>query len=248
MKILILGNSHVQAVRACNPGGAGLDLQYYAVPGGAGPRLERRGERLWPFNPDAPVMTDVPDAAAQGLDPRPFDVIAFCSLGIGAVRPEYPDHLLRNVGLAELMEPGESQVMPLSRRVLLDHLVSAFIDQLAARRTLARLREIYAGPIVVAPMPLPATGLFQADHPLPQTYGDRCGSFLSLIGQQVLSFLQAMASGDPALTALDYPDPAWLAQGATPDEFVNHPGDPWHMNAAYGALVFDQIRRAAGLG
>ena len=247
MKGLVLGNSHVSAIRDSKPAVPGLDLQYYAVLSGAGPRLERVEDRLKPSNPENLVLTDVPEAAERGLDPRPYDFIAFCSFGLGAVRPEYQGSFLREVGLAEAMLPGDTTVTPLSRRLFLDHALPGHLDGLGARLTLSLLREVYAGPIILAPMPLPVCGLFDKDHPLRLTYGDRVPEMMSLIGQRALAYLQDLAKADPALIALGYPDAGWLAQGSTPEALVNRPHDPWHMNPTYGARVFDQIRQAAGL-
>lgn len=109
MRLCIVGNSHVAALRlACSgpdagdfrpsvPSGAGFDLgaiDAFAIPGGYGPALVLDGLRLRPRDPSARVETNVPGAAEQGLDLSVYDQVLFSAAGLPAVRMSFVRHVL----------------------------------------------------------------------------------------------------------------------------------------------------------
>ena len=82
MRRLVIGNSHVAALRAAAvPGDA--DVDWFAIPGGYGPALRVEGLRLWPADPAAGLSLALsqPWNPRVGLDLSAYDQVLFSAAG-----------------------------------------------------------------------------------------------------------------------------------------------------------------------
>lgn len=248
MKILVLGNSQVGALREAvlpvlpegRTGAArwqGHDITFYAQFGGAAPDLYVRGGRLVAPRLGPGSFTTIPGARDDGLSLADYDAVVISAVGLRRDRSD-PRHLLTTTDVADLaLAPGPQSVS----RALFAKMVAFETVDAPQWRTLQALRTIYSGPLLFQSWPLPVPAVQgRDDFATGRRYGENTGRFLSFYFAAMQGAVEANAATlDPPAQILPLPDPAWLATGFTPAAYGSR--DPWHMNAAYGALVLDQI-------
>lgn len=242
MKGLVFGNSHVGAVRLGWDQSRSIDLDFYSIPGGGGPNVHLKDGRIFPNRKDAKLLSTIEGVHDGGLDLSGYDYVVFCSLGLGAVREAFPSNILRKLSLAEFMRPESGETMPVSR-AFLDKAVREAFSKLMAVAALRAARTVFDGPILCAPTPIPVVPELEKNHPLRRVYGPDIADFTAWFAATQLEIIGEFAD-TLGLKVLDYPDLAWVAAGSTPGEYICTTNDPWHMNAAYGRLVLDQVRSA----
>ena len=216
MKGLVFGNSHVAAVlegwRKARP----IDVDFFAVPWGGGPGIAIIDGRIFPSGADMKVQTNIKEARTDGLDLSPYDYIAFCSLGLYAVRERFLRHVLRELSLAELKRADSHENLPVSE-ALLEKAVRVAFSEIPAVTALRGVRSLFDGPIICAPTPLPVVDRLDDAHPLRRLYGSAVAEFISWFGTRQLELMREFAGSlEPTLTILDFPNMAWLTAGATP--------------------------------
>lgn len=247
MKCLVVGNSHVAALRAAGaPDGVTVD--WFAIPGGYGPALRVDGNRLWPADPDKALSLDLaePWDAAVGLDLSTYDRVLFSAAGPPAARAAFANLPLVALTLAGWADAGEDQRSPR---------VSQAVYRLALARSLRPQHGVLAmlalgaqlgDRLTVQPVPLPSHRVVDAEGGwLRQRYGPDAGAALAWAWSAQQHCLRArLADCAPMARWLELPDPRWLDAGFTPNDLAD-PDDGWHMNAGYGRAVMRQWLAAA---
>ena len=253
MRLCVIGNSHVAALRA------GLDrsglrragsVDWFAIPGGYGPALVLDGWRLRARDPAARVETSVDHDPAVGLDLSVYDQVLFSAAGLPAARRSFVNHVLvaqahagwlrDGTGPADVAATARGSARPVSAAVL-SLAIAGALRPMHGLRSLGDLARALPGRITVQPVPLPVRGvLSQPDCPLGGLYGDDAGPFLAWAWRVQQAQIGAMLADLGARAGLlNLPDPAWLGDGFTPDAYAEG-DDGWHLNADYGARVLDQ--------
>lgn len=245
MRGLILGNSHVGAVREGWVESRPIDVDFYAVPGAQGPNLKLDDGLFFPARKNGLVRSTVEGARDAGLDVRGYDYIVFCNLWLGAVREEFTWHVLRQLSLGEFSRPDIEETMPVSRAFLHQAIVQSFSNMPAAA-ALRAIRTVYDGPVMCVPGPIPVVEALEKAHPLRRIYGKDLAAFMAWSADTQIKIFRDFA--EPlGYTVLDYLDPSWCATGSTPTEYVSTDNDPWHMNAAYGSRVIKQVQETLAI-
>ncbi|MEI4471350.1 hypothetical protein [Frigidibacter sp. MR17.24] len=254
-RLLILGNSHVAALKSAHgaePGRwPGLDIAFAGAAGGALDGLRRRGGVLEATDPEAvEQLTALNGSARFALDGVDAVVITGCELSMFRAVS-----VLRRVIWPDCVDsPGPGQVLT-SRAFVREALVTALQSTLAARLA----REIGgdgAVPVIVAAQPNPCWLGEDAVQLAAFLRARRLGYATRL----ARIFTEAAAAAlAPAAAFLPQPDETLrgplftrpkYSQGSlrlTRDMAKPHEGDDYlHANAAYGALVLDQLATLAG--
>lgn len=242
MRGLVFGNSHVGAVRAAWGKTQSADLDLYAIPGGSGPNIKIVDGRIHPRREDGKVLSSIEDVETQGLDLSAYDYIAFCSLGLPAVRETFHTNILRKISLADLKLDTSKESLAVSRDFM-KSAIECVLFRTPGAYAIRQIRRVFKGPILCVASPIPVVSRFEEDHSLHKMYGPSTHAFISWYSKTQLSLLRKLAASiDSGIVVLDFPDPAWADAGSTPEEFGT--ADPWHMNVAYGELLLDQFRAA----
>lgn len=241
MKGLVFGNSHVGAIRLGSRQVKTPKLDFYSIQGGNEPNVKIIDGRIFPAKPTERLYTTLGSAETDGLDLSPYDFILFTSLGYGPIRERYPQNLLRKVALVEHRQPGATETIPVSRGFL-ENAMRVVFSRKPGLAAIRQLRSIFRGPMFCAPLPLPVMSRIGEDHPLRRTYGPEAETFITWFASIQLKLIhEALGDLDPEITILKHPDPAWLAAGALPAEYISANGDTWHANGRYGTLVLEQV-------
>ena len=255
LHMLIIGNSHVGAVRlayAAAPGRwPGVDALFLGLPGWNMADLTMDGGILRPLNDKAAVALREYNQIEE-LDLSDF--AAFAVVGGHAFRHSarfVTDHVCPDLPSAG----GASARRQLVSRDFLTRALAERLGFSAANRVHRRLSAL-GRPMIMAPEPMPSADCRAA----PDDYGD----YLDLVDRgdhstwtQIYRAVWAETLGADT-TVLDWPAAA-LVDGAftrtdlmrgsmtlLPSASQRHPdGEYAHANAAYGALVMDQIAAAA---
>ncbi len=240
MKGLVFGNSHVGAVRRAWDDNSSVDVDFYAIPGGVGPHVKLEAGRIYP-NDEKQPRSSIKGVEKRGLDLSRYDFIAFCSLGLGALRQKTPmDRILRQISLAEFTQPQSNETLPVSRAYMYKAVQNAVLG-LSGAESLRVVRSVFDGPIVCAPKPIPVLSAMEETHPLRRVYGGHVADFTTWFATAQSKIVNGFAE-TLGIDAVGYPDPAWVDAGGTPDQYAGRSDDPWHMNPAYGALVVQQVQ------
>lgn len=242
MRRLVIGNSHVAALRAAGVA-CGDDVDWFAISGGYGPALRVEGQRLWPADPAAVLSLDLhrPWDPAAGLDLAAYGQVLFSAAGPPAARAAFARHPLVALALATWADPADDSGAALvSQAVYRLVLARALRPQHGVQAVLA-LGAVLGERLTVQPVPLSSAGVVDADGGwLRRRYGAQAGAALAWAwAAQHQGLRERLAAQAPSARCLGLPDPDWLQSGFTPDVWAD-PTDGWHMNARYGAAVMRQ--------
>lgn len=251
MKICVVGNSHAGALRsalAVDDSAVGVQVDFFAMPGGAGPHLRAEGGRLFPalLKTDK-VFSTIPGAVADGLDLAGFDAVMMCAAGLPSHRNGDTGHILSQMALGSLIHDTNANRQLVSEDVM----TSAMESVLHASpnfEALRLIRSVFSGPVLIQVCPLPTRALIayrpegERGSNLSAQYGDRVWSFLSWYYRAQISIISAFAGSLGARVIA--PDEDFVDAGFTPSKYGSP--DPWHMNTAYGRLTLKQALAAFG--
>lgn len=248
MRICIYGNSHVSALKEAMDHREkidGVDVEFYAVPGGRGPNIALHNGRLKPKRPKAIVQSTVSGAEAAGLELAMFDVIVFCGLGLPAHKAKADGHLLNHLKLARFASNPSS-----GRQLVSEAVMAMCIDQdlreAPGSQGFRLVRSAFPGRLLAITRPLPTRRLFtprdSTASDLPDQYGDQVGDFLAWYFAKQNESARSIAV-DLDAQVVTPPEP-FLHAGFTPDEYGS--SEAWHMNKFYGQLMLDRTLAVLG--
>lgn len=260
-RVLVLGNSHIAAVKSAHGQGAapwpGLAVEFAGGQGDTLAALELQEGRLTP-------RTQAARRNLQALNKRAewaladYDAFVVVGCQVGIYRAQMPYRKARFLGLPSAAEGVEPPLVPVSRAMFdlsVREGVAQSLGGALALRLVAGLRdEGLTARVMVAEQPRPSfdcrhqrhrfRGLFQA-----RESGD----------DMVLSDVFESAASRALPGASFLPQPEQTRHGGmftqprfsvgsvrlTAGERIAHPEDDFiHTNAEYGALVLDQIAEA----
>lgn len=244
-----------------------LEVFFYVLPGADGPKLRRDGNRLKPKTADRDAVTTIGGAVADGVDPAEFDAVLVSAAGLPPDRGR-PGHVVTDLTIAELA-PGTATGV--SRAVFARAMVAAY-GAGNAWKSITLLREAVRGPLLIESWAMPtAAVLTRGESAGVLTRGKSAGVltrgksaaaltrgesaavarygvsdfFAWYAGAQRAMLAELVARDLGEATLLPHPAAAAGPPGFTADAYRT--GDPWHMNARYGALVLDAAAAALGL-
>ncbi|MCI4678315.1 hypothetical protein K9U39_08005 [Rhodoblastus acidophilus] len=254
MKVCVIGNSHVAALREALGDGkrrGGRDVDFYALPGGGQPIIAAKGDRLIPVAPQRPVVTDVEGAETEGLRFAAYDALALSACGLFAARNIFieRDPAIHPCGafacpawLEDAPEPaGGERIVSKSA---FDAIVEAYIRSHGSIRLAQLLAREFKGQVLIQPWPAPSRALASdSGWFLNQRHGSRGPlAWKAFFTAQRRALANISRELGARFTLLDYPLPETLDDGFMEPRWCIH--DPWHANATYGELVWDQIDAA----
>jgi len=260
-RVLILGNSHIAAVKAAHAGAPdrwpGLAVTFAGGHGDALAALVVQGGRLVARSEAAAenlrLLNDRDDWGLAG-----YDVFVVVGCQVGIYRALMPYRAGRFLGLPSAAQPGPA--VPVSRAMfglaVQEQVVRSLGGALALRIRAGIEADGLAAQVMLAEQPRPSfdcrrsrkkfAGLLRA-----RRLGD--GAVLTEV------FEQEARAALPGITLLAQPEATRhvglftrprYSKGSvrlTANRHIEHPEDDFiHANAAYGALVLDQIAAAVG--
>lgn len=253
MTVWIVGNSHaaslLSAYRAEEGRWPALDAEFSITPGRNAPNFTAREGRLVP-RPNSRMQSTRRDAEVDGIDVAAADAVVVSAVGISAARTDHLERGTHPLNLAALLgwpEPGVPGAQPISRQAFGELIRESVIASGAfqAARDAARLCR---GPILLQPVPRPSAAvLAEPGWPLVRHFGREAGAiYAEFAGIVDTVIAEAAATLGPRVVLLRQEALAIDGHGYMREEY-GRPGDPWHANAAYGALVLDAVCHALAL-
>lgn len=249
MATAVLGNSHAKTIKwapntlATNP----IDMQGYYVM-----------RRDWRTEPQAPggsgplrLFADPPEENQDDIDLTRFDTIVLNALGSPSASGAMIDKRGHPLGAVACSGWGHdparvpSQVR-LASKAVFEATVKAWVRHDMMTRLAFHLAEMTPARLILVPRPAPNYSMLSdADWTLRRWYGDRTPKIWLDYFQAQHKALKAVAAdlGKRAIL-IDYPVASALEEGFMDEGFCNP--DPFHANAAYGALIVDQIAERMG--
>jgi hypothetical protein len=242
MMIACIGNSHLAAFKL---GWAqicglhkGVHIDFFGAAASAMRYLEVDGDRLVPTTED--TRQQMINTGGKDEIRNDYDAYILVGMGLGIVHLVNAYRFHRPANLFD----GETQVVS-------DDFVAKLrihlIDRSAAVLNLRRLRKISNAPMFVALNPYPTSDVlrlpgFEVWNNLP-VIAD-CQHYLGNILQRECRHATVIEQPEITLaskylTKPEYTRNAELLKGA--GTRAANAGDPWHMNAAYGAIMLGSI-------
>jgi len=228
MKVCVVGNSHVAAIRSAWAEGSSPltahHVDFFAVargdPAVAAGHLVVSGA--------ATVHSTVGDR----LDLSAYDAILVSAVGNFAVRNQHPHPLLA------MALPQWHCTLPKVSASVFRRCVRHGLGEFAWVSLALQIAEAARGRTYLQPWPLPAPDVAaDPDWKLGKLHGSGVAGVLSTYFKVQDEELRDMLGSRGEV--LPYPRQEWLDGGFTPAEFGTR--DPWHMNAAYGRIVLQQL-------
>lgn len=243
MRLLVLGTSDAGALLRAHLNDRSLlahcdEVAFFAIPGGTGPDVELRGDRLV-------VREGASDHAAfkwpsrlELTSLREWDVVVISALGLVDTGYAY-DFCGTQQGLLFDCRPRATAQLPLVSRACYRSTVHAMLARHAGVRFARDLRAALGGRVLIQPTPLLSSDVPEHEGwPLTRLY-EEAGRANRFFTETRLAFLEQFAAGIGA-ELLPIPDPTWLRDGFTPAALMD-PRDGVHGNEHYGRLVLLQI-------
>lgn len=240
MKILIVGNSQATPLKLANDRFASrLDLNFFVVPGGHGPYLSIKDDKLVvdirnEKHPAYAFPEDVPDRPLSD-----FDIIVVSALGYVDGGFAFKNPITTLATLAEFDPIGEATGRELVSRSCYATLVAERLRSHHGMRFLHQLVATVSAPVFVQPFPFPGKALrAHPDWGLARDYANPEGAHAF--------FCQARAKAlkeicDPLGTRiLPYPEPVWSQSCFSPTELMRET-DLIHPNLEHGRMLLEQL-------
>jgi hypothetical protein len=252
MRICIVGNSHVAALKGASDANPAPHCQYpgfYAVPGGDQPRMRFVEGRLFPADPSLKVLTTVPGARTEGLALADFDIIVLSACGWPAARTHYieldpANHPLGVVTCAEWVAgdaPGPPATVQRVSQAVFRAVVAAYVRNHPPIKLAVILQQHFHGPVLLQTWPAPNKDIVNdRSWYLNSWYGSRAiRVWRTFIEAQHMALDAIAMELGPRFTHLGYPLPHTRDVGFMEAHWCT--SDPWHSNKHYGAQVMKQI-------
>jgi hypothetical protein len=245
VKILVAGNSQAGALKLAYDAhpdilGAAGKLYFFVVPGGHGPYLTVRNDRMVvemaiKDSPPYAAPAETPDMAVSE-----FDAVVISALGYVDGGFRFDNQITRMAALAEFQPKGEVESAELvSDRCYREMIVQSLRSQHGFRFAKA-LRENYAGRIIVQPFPYSSEEMLShEDWGLRQRYADPVGAHRFFSAEKDVAL--ARLGQELTFELLDYPCRDWATDFLTPASLMRS-SDCLHPTPEYGAMVLRQIR------
>ena len=245
MKILVAGNSQAGALKMAYDAhpeilGAVGQLYFFVIPGGHGPYLNVKNDRLVVEM----IVKDSPPYAAPaetpGMAVSEFDAVVISALGYvdGGFRFDNP--ITRLAALAEFEPIGDAAADELVSDRCYREMIRQSLRGQHGFRFAKALRENYAGRIVVQPFPYSsAEMLSHEDWGLRKRYRNYLEAHRFFAIEKDLA-LQKI-SEELRFELLDYPSAEWGQDFLTPQHLMRG-SDCLHPTPEYGEKVLRQIR------
>jgi len=250
MKVCIIGNSHVAALKKATDSTIELldhPLWFYALPGGAEPKVSVSEGVLHPVNPGK-LSTTVTGAEADGLCLADFDAIVVSACGWFAARTSFisQDRKHHPLGIVTQAEWDDVSTLPetvqtVSRNVF-QAVVDAYVRSHASVMLATLLGQHYDGLVLLQTWPAPSKTLIE-DHSwyLNAWYGSGAVRvWREFVEAQFLALDAIATEMGPRFMHLGYPHPETRNAGFMDACWCSD--DPWHANEHYGAIVLTQIK------
>lgn len=242
-RIACIGNSHLAAFKLgwerINIQHPDIEVEFFGAAASAMRYLAVDGNRLIPTRED--TKQQILNTGGKGEISGDYDAYILVGMGIGIV------HLVNmylNHRPAHLYEGKGGHLIS---DALVDDTRHHLIDRSAAVLNLRRLRKITHAPIYVAPNPFPISDV--VDRPGYAAWADP-----AVLGdcQRYLDGVLEREYCD--VTYIEQPEETLASRYLTKPEFTRdakllkntttratNPGDPWHLNAEYGAIFLEHI-------
>lgn len=242
MNVLIVGNSQAGCLKraeAETPAASrAVSLHFHVVPGGTGPYLTVRDDRLQKTEAGRNFEARIFPPGAETMALSEFDAIVVSALGYIDGGFKFHNPIVSGAVLAEF-EPIDN-----TREIVSEAchslLVKSGLERQPGVKLLRSLAESYRGRILVQPFPYPSKSLRdRPDWSLRTLYGNYLGAHAWL-----------HAAKDAALAALcEETGAELLAYPARDEEFWTNAdlvrdSDLIHVNEKYGSFVLAQIEQA----
>lgn len=247
MQVLIVGNSQASMLKQAHSSGlvatgSRLSLNFFVIPGGHGPYLTVRDDRMVVFgsNPDYPPYADPEDTPDRPLSG--FDAVVVSALGYVDGGFAFNNPITTLATMPEFAPSPEATARELVSAACYRALVHSRLASHYGVRFLRELCDAFRGPVLVQPFPYASAALAEReDWRLRKDYDDYLGA------HQIFATAKdaALASicDEAGARLLDYPDPEWRERAMTPAHLMR-PGDCIHPTQEHGAMVLRQIVEA----
>jgi len=245
VKILLAGNSQAGALKMAydaNPDilGKSAKLYFFVIPGGHGPYLTVKDDRLVVEM----VIKDCPPYAAPAETPdmavSSFDAVLISALGYvdGGFRFDNP--ITKLAALAEFQPIGEAESADLVSDRCYREMILQSLRGHHGFRFAKTLRENYSGRIIVQPFPYSSSEMLShEDWGLRKRYADYVGAHRFFATEKDIALRKL--SSELSFELLDYPSNEWGKDFLTPQNLMRS-SDCLHPTPEYGEKVLRQIR------
>jgi hypothetical protein len=234
MKICIIGNSHVGALKngyELIKENRQVAIDFYSIPGGGGPNLMFSDDRV--VNTISSIRTTV-ELGGEGLALNDYNIILLSGVGIHAIRNSNK-HILQSNLLSEFIINEQDKGFSKS---LLKEMLKEFFFMMPSVINIEKISSVFNGKLYIQMFPIPTSVLFeQSDFNLPYDKKSIM-NFISWYYTIQEEFLYEVTKQRVNIEFIPYPKD-WIASGRTPSDYATN--DAWHMNKEFGRFYIEKL-------
>lgn len=240
MKALLIGNSQAGALKRAHridPAAAeGLDVHFIVLPGGVGPFLSLRDDRLQVTPAGEGLERWVAPPETDQMPVSGFDVVLLCAIGYVEGGYRFTNPITTGVALAEFQPLADVELVS---DACARELVRTGIERQPGTRLLRELGEALGRKVIVLPFPRPSDALAEREEwPLRRMYADWRGAHRFYMGASSAALKDICEEcGVQLLAHPEGVSDLWTDRALMRDDLI-------HANEAYGARVWAQIKQA----
>jgi hypothetical protein len=254
MRICVIGNSHVAALKNAATLLELTELDFYAIPGAGAPDLlidngkvfadydSARGVTYPNFKRGEWVSSNIPHVERDGLQLANYDCIFYAGLGLPALRKSNINTINQVICLPLYQGEFNELSLPMVSQHCFKSLVEDELNINASLNSLQRLIENYKGRILLQHFPLPCESILeQADFYYSKS--TKITAFLEWYYRKQTKYVQNLIANydnvEYLFDVFEHVD----TTGFTQRQF-GQANDGWHMNENYGKVVLNNLLTA----
>ena len=251
MRICVIGNSHVAALKKA-AAIINLDnLDFYAIPGAGAPDLLIKEGRLFPdytsnkgvtypsFKQGEWVLSNIPNVERDGLKLSNYDCILYSGIGLPALRSSNIN-TLNQVVCCYYSGYNIASSLPFVSKYCFEKLMQKELQTNASINSLKLIMQHFKGQILLQHFPSPSEGIVAQDDFLYKESLTVSELITWYYSEQIKYINQLIANSKNAeylFNNFELTD-----QNGFSDGIFALPSDGWHLNQSYGVEVLLRLK------
>ena len=257
MKICVIGNSHVAAIKKAAHLLDISNIDFYAIPGAGAPDLICENGKVFPdyssskgvtypsFKEGEWVTSNIPSVEKQGLKLSNYDCILYSGVGLPALRSTNINPLNQVFCSSYISFNDLNTNMPLVSHYCFGKLLDYELDNNASISSLKLLMDNFKGQILVQHFPLPSKSVLEQEdfiYKNSHRIEELIYWYFSKQVGYIKKLLNKFGNADYLFDVFELADKS----GFTNEQYAQMQ-DAWHMNEHYGVEILQRLLKRTKL-